>query len=506
MIQGIETLFYRNIQRWKYRLLSLSLLIAAAFILHSLYALSLQFSLQEAERSSAVLSLPFDIMVMLEDGQRIVPEEEWPPGPSFDSRGSYFALPMSKEYETASAVTAESSYGSLDLLGLQLPSAYFRADQMTLHGRLMENEGEIVLPQAFLREHSLELGQGIVLTTAPRGIGRRTVQRAFTIVGAYEGLDVAYALCAVNDAEHLRDYIGPNRFLFTWLWSKDRLDEALVYLKRIYPYATFLHPHTPSERSVSLLSQSSGAGQNLLWLVTLFVGIGVLTIAMTTFLKRRQEIASLKTVGLDEKQLTTLLSLEYALAVLAGLTLGCFGIAASRLFFPWLVELNFLTFMRVLSIAALHMLSASIFGVLFPILTARVATVNQLLFARRIPLGKSQYDHMTKPTPELVYRERTRNERIVRLLPFSESPSLLLMKALHDPVKKGEVVATDETLFGFYTLEWLAPCDGTICAIEPNGIVAIRPCNCAEPFYPYSEDLFLTERNRLQRSKVLHHT
>jgi len=84
-----------------------------------------------------------------------------------------------------------------------------------------------------------------------------------------------------------------------------------------------------------------------------------------------------------------------------------------------------------------------------------------------------------------VYRERKENLRILKLEPWVEYPSTILFKSIGDPTKRGEVLASRETHFGFFIVEWVAPCDGVVADINESGMIAISPTDPNAPFFPY---------------------
>jgi len=143
-------------------------------------------------------------------------------------------------------------------------------------------------------------------------------------------------------------------------------------------------------------------------------------------------------------------------------------------------------------------LAAVTLAIALPVVTARVATINQLLFSRRIPLASRQIASMEKAQSGLVYRERVENIRIIKLLPPEEAQDVLMLKSVGDVVKQGEVVAFQETWFGLYILEWIAPCDGTVIAREQSGVIGISPEDKDAPFFPYPSHMLEFEQRRVQ--------
>src|SRR5450756_259307 len=140
--------------------------------------------------------------------------------------------------------------------------------------------------------------------------------------------------------------------------------------------------------------------------------------------------------------------------------------------------------------------------VLYPILVAKLATVNQLLYARDIPLVISHYDHLINPTPEALEREQAENVHLLRLEVADGKMIATLLKNPGEHVKKGEVIAMQSSLFGFRYQEWFSPCDGTVESFLPsNGYYAIKPDDPQAPHYPYNNQILLTAQQRERRAR-----
>ena len=490
-------LLRHNIKRWKWRLGSVSVLITLAFVLHVLYASSLESTLQQGSQRGGELSLPYDVMIVMEPGEHILREEEWPAPPQ---RGNTrIDTLMYEHYESATQIAVNSSIGYFEVMGLREGSRYYQNEEILSTGRHVEKRGEIVLPRSLALASHAAVGDSITLYAwehYPWQTGLHYME--LLVVGVYDAYDVQPALVRVEDANVLSPTGEENRFLFTYKRGFTTLDAAVYWLRKAYPTQAFIYTTTPQALSYRLLDQVSRPGRNLLVLIALFAGIGAFTIANMTFLERRKEIAALKTVGTSNRQITALLGLEYLASDVLGLTLGAIALVGAVRQLPWMHDLEAWGILRIMLSAMAMTLAAVTLAIALPVVTARVATINQLLFSRRIPLASRQIASMEKAQSGLVYRERVENIRIIKLLPPEEAQDVLMLKSVGDVVKQGEVVAFQETWFGLYILEWIAPCDGTVIAREQSGVIGISPEDKDAPFFPYPSHMLEFEQRRVQ--------
>ena len=495
--QTILYLLQHNIKRWKWRLGSVSILISVAFVLHVLYASSLESTLQQGSERGGELHLPYDIMIVMQPGEHILREEEWPAPPQ---RGNTrIDTLMHAHYESATSASVFSNVGSFDVLGLQEGSSYYNNEDILIAGRHVENLGEIVLPERIAESAQVNLGDTVTLQSweqHPWQTGLRHI--SLCVVGIYNAYDVQPALVRIEDANVLSSTGQENLFLFSYNRTFTTLAAAVYWLRKGYPTQAFIYTTTPRDLSYSLLDQVSRPGRNMLVLIALFVGIGAFTIANMTFLERRKEMAALKTVGTSNSQITALLGLEYVCADALGLALGSAVLASVSARLSWMQDLHPWAYGTIVLTAMAMTLFAATIAIALPVVTARVATINQLLFARRIPLASRQIASMEKPQSGLVYRERVENIRLIKLIPPEEAQDILILKSVGDTVKQGEVVAFQETWFGLYILEWIAPCDGTVTIREQSGVIGISPEDKDAPFFPYPSHMLEFERRRVQ--------
>ena len=506
-------LTWKNIQRWKWRLCGIALLIALAFALYIVYAGSLEATVTSSVGSISLLDLPYDLKVKLPPGERVLSSVDWVPSGYPNTLAN---LRVHRYYEFATEVRVRGPKGFFDILGLQSDSRYYNLDQIELEGRLCSAAEEMVLPAALAEELGLRPGDKLSVyawANSPTQSSFRSL--TFKIVGIYHGLGEGFslepALVLSSDAETLAESGEPNCLLLNadigaTAQNSSVYNEAMInrlhnQMLRTFPMATVVGRNTPQFLGRALQEQATQSGGGLLILITLFVCIGVTTIAIMTFLERRKEMAALKTVGISNRQIVEMMILEYSLAALIGVVLGLSLLGILLFLFEWLRALPTMTLLRLVGIALLNTLAALVLALIYPLATARVATVNQLLYARRIPLGSRQIGHMLNPRSGYVYKERQENVRILKLTPWREAPGTLLLKKVGDSTKRGEVIVTKEESMGFFLLEWVAPCDGTVVEIDESGMIAISPSDPDTPFYPYPAHMIEMERRSEENVK-----
>ncbi len=135
-----------------------------------------------------------------------------------------------------------------------------------------------------------------------------------------------------------------------------------------------------------ILGQTYMPGFGIMTMVFIFSGIGLFTVSSLGFLDRKRDLAILKTVGMENAGGAALFLLEQGAIALLGFALGLIvaGVAIGRLA-AYIPASQGLTGASVIK-AVISGLLIQGAGVVVPALTARVATVNQLLYDQPIPL------------------------------------------------------------------------------------------------------------------------
>ena len=505
----------QNMRRWKFRLLSISVLLAITLTLYTLYS-SYLASVQSSGRVALNdLNLPYDVLVQVPPGDRLLTSTELPRLPQGVVNRAVNPVQLVEVMELTVRVEVQSAKGSFFLQGIDAHSSIYHPTRLQLQGEWLAHPGDIILPLKVFLEADMRLGDSITLSTWSNHPWQKAVHsQSFVVVGTYNAYSQQPALVLVEDALPLTINDEPNCALFIYRRTTTQadgivttIDSFLRWLTPAYPNATYIEARTPTQMGRSLLGRIYRPGQGLLFLIILFVFIGTLTIAVMTYLERRREFAAMKTLGLSQQQMIAMFVVEYGLTQLLGIVMGVTILLLVYPRVPWMADLGAAVIPRITIFAVLWNLAAVLFAVTYPVATAVVATVNQLLFARRIPFVTRHVHYMQDPRAHLVYREREENLRFLKTLPPSEASGssamlsgvILLLKQVGDKVKQGEAVAVMEQSFGLIVQEWNAPCDGTIEEMKPDGIIAIRPDLPDAPFYPYPVALLEMEQ-KVRRS------
>ncbi|MGE5653056.1 MAG: M14 family zinc carboxypeptidase, partial [Bacillota bacterium] len=255
-----------------------------------------------------------------------------------------------------------------------------------------------------------------------------------------------------------------------------QLEQAVEWVQTLFPGDSVLSALTPTQMARKLIGQRNRSGWGLLLLIEVFVGAAILTINMITFLERRRELAVLKTLGMSNSQISLMLGTEILGATGAGLVIGGQVIRLAGARASWMVEISASSLARLHLLGAMLSLVATGLAVAVPVVMARVAAVNELLFARTIPIARQTVNQVEHTYSWVVERERSEGVRLLRLDLVDGDFDGILMKSPGDKVKRGEVIASLDTMFGFHRKQWASPCDGRIVEYEAvSGYMVIQP-------------------------------
>ena len=457
----------KNIRQWKWRYVVIAVFMMLSIVVITMFRSSMLIAQQERSMRLAPLETPFfSFMVTLEDGDTLLADADY-----FTLMNDYVSNFRQFDYrakmDTAHAVDVHSSYGFLTLLGLQ-PGSFFYAE--TLSGSLPTQNQHMMLPTEISKAHNIDVGDNITVQTLVRD---RYLTYTYTVSGIYDGEGpTAFPIVTTDSALTLSATSWPNRMLLDVDPSVQLFDAMGSYLSNRYLGHAILSSLSPAQLSTGFFSSDSLYG--LLGLIMVFLSIGILTVGLMTFLERRSEYASLKSIGLTNKQIIVLFANEYLLSALCGLLVGS---VALIVLIGGLQLFSALSSMQMLRIWGENlMLSALVcfIALLFPARTAQIATVNQLLFARKIPLWNSKTDRYDLPAGDAnAALVQGGGYHLLRVPQTDGTLDCLLFKQEGDSVRQGETIAVMESLAGFRFQEWCSPCDGTVAKIDVNGIITI---------------------------------
>jgi len=484
--QRILQLAWKNAVRWKTRIITIALLIGltgSITLLYNGYVISATNS--GMARITPIDTSYFDMLLLLNDDQKVVPQENLP-------RARYNRNILTS-YESSLLVLLATQYGDLQVLGISEGTGFYKD---TDGNPLPVAYGEILLPSAFNRKHDIKPGTTLMtFNEDSRGIRRFSA----TASGSYEQDAYPVALASIDFLRAITEKAPDNVILMRINSDVSTMAHLEEYMNTVYPGATQISNLLPRQLGQSMLTQAYQPSNFLLVFIYLFMGIGILTIALITFLERRGELATMKSIGVSNNQIVTVFGFEYGLAQVAGVII------------TWLLGLAIISRMGLFagtSLAAVSVIIARgniialvvlILALLYPILIARAATVNQLLYARTIPLQTIEYNFLVNPTGALVLQEIEENVRVLRLpwLGLSDRFACIVLKQVGDKVKQGEIIASEELMQGNVINNFASICDGTVVAIQ-GALMFIKPDSLGAPRYQYPAYLIQDELQRRQ--------
>ncbi len=457
----------KNLWRWRYRALAVAGLVAVAFSLYVLYGALLVTNGQKGMAEIKALSLPAD-MVVVARGDALGKTAAQFEKPKYNRR-------IMEHGEEAVALTTYSRLGELEILGVQLSTPFFSAEKIGLIGQPLTRPGDLLLPQALAESKQIKIGDKLTLAALERSSGAYQ-EAAFTVVGTINpSYELVQPLALRDDLYVLRGRATPNRFLIQ-KYSDCDLSYLVEWMSTVFPQHTLLSAYTPRTLGQRIIADMYQPGKQVLAMVYLFMGIGVLSIALITFLERRRELAVLKTLGVSNRQTALVLGSEQALSGVLGLGVGYAVIRVLGQRLSWMSQLDPATLRGLLLQGTVLTIAVLALSAWFPTLTAKVATVNQLLFSRTIPIVTEKTDRLMRPYPWLLEREQQEGVRLLRLDVVDGILEGIQLKSTGDRVKRGEVVATQSTLFGLKYREWCSPVDGQIIDYNAaSGYMVFKP-------------------------------
>ncbi|MCL2497462.1 MAG: ABC transporter permease [Symbiobacteriaceae bacterium] len=484
-IASILRLSWRNIIRWRWRLLVISLLIGLTGSLYILYGGLIISSTRSGMARISPLDLPnYDTLILLGEGETMYPDNILP-------RPRYSRNILQKQ-EGVKLLQLDTLYGSLRTLVHEQATTFYRASAPSMEGRLPRYLGEVALPEQWATRYGFTLGSKIVLSYS--GSPQITTQEV-EVVGIIPHEAYPVALITWDTLKNLAPNYPTNAILIQINHQEATIAHLVEWLTSVYPRAIFINTQLPQLLGGSMLQQAYTPTSFLMFLIFLFMGVGVLTIALITFLERRVELATLKAVGISNNQTVQLFATEYIFTEGVGLVIT---LVTGTIFLgsvAWLKDLNQGELSGMVLRGAIYAVVVLVMGIMYPIVLAKVATVNQLLYARTIPLQVREINYVRSATGDLVLREREENIRILRIPYDSGLYICILLKAVGDRVKMGEIIASEELYQGHLINNFHAVCDGTVIGFQ-GALVMYKPDDPDAPRFPYPESLVTDELHR----------
>ncbi|MCE5196294.1 MAG: ABC transporter permease [Negativicutes bacterium] len=496
----------KNIVRWRFRLLTIGVLVMLTANLSVLYQ-SMLISERNTGSSQAVkLQLPYDLLVRLPQGMLPKPLEELPaPLNPYDyGKGkanitNILSVPRPfSQAENVSMHLCYSPFAAWEVWGINKESYFFHWDNTNGVEDNHLQSAQIVLPAALAAQCGYRIGDTIQLAYFTDQVPFRSAE--FRLVGIVnDAYDLQKPLILEDDLWRLTGNSQANGQILACSEIQLHTSGLERNMQRVYPGSELIYPSMPSERATTVIADIQAPAGWVLRLIYLFLGLGIMTIALMTFLERRKELAILKSIGLRFSQIVSLYAVEYGLVFLAGISLG-YGIL--RLLLPqfqWSAELSHSQLFALMGQNAAITLLIFLLAVLYPILLSKAASVNQLVFARQIPLVSTKINHLLRPKAELLYRERQENVRLLQADVVDQKLDGAFLRHPGEHVRQGEGVIIQASWFGFRYREWIAPCDGIFTEYDPfTGVLVFRPDDPEAARYAYPTEILATyDRRRL---------
>ena len=218
---------------------------------------------------------------------------------------------------------------------------------------------------------------------------------------------------------------------------------------------------------------SGGAGAVVLGIAFLAIGIG--TFALLVFLDSRSEMGMLKALGLKSGEAGRLLVLEFVASASFGLMLGW----ASAYYLQRWIDLPLQVDFALLRYGCILVAVSAFIALFAPARLICVATVNELLLKRPILLFKQNITMIEGYRPALD--DLTSQGWTCLKLEQDEKGFLgTVIPDVGSYVRKGELLAWQQTWFGMGERHYLAPHDGILEVIDgQRGVLAISKSETA---------------------------
>lgn len=344
----------------------------------------------------------------------------------------------------------ETNYGNL--------SAALVVEDAALEPRL--ESGEISIPRMFSAEYGLNVGDQILVK----------------ITNEYDSLLVSHIHDGTVFGNRLvfSDSTNSRSRVFLYRLQAGPLSDAVAYLRSTYRVAEINHAGSARGSAQDIITAAYSPGQKARFEAIGFVTIAFLTVTLFGFLEKRKLLAVVKALGLRAWELVALIAGEAVLPPLFGSILGCaMGYGALQ----WLIASGqeFTIATRVFAVAVASIWPAVMIGIAIPSRFTQVATVNQLLFERPIPLQTVIIKELSRRYVGLDPLI-AQGVRFVKLAMDHGQFTGFVFRGLNDYVKQGEVLAVEARWWGMQVVEYHAPQTGQIIFFEPEmGLFGVAP-------------------------------
>jgi hypothetical protein len=252
------------------------------------------------------------------------------------------------------------------------------------------------------------------------------------------------------------------------------ITDVIRLLSSNYPGRELRHPLFSWQIMSDVHTSVRGASHWLQLLISVFFGVALFSVINITFLDRRQEMSSLKVIGISYRQVVRLISSEYSISFTGGIVLGTLSLIVLTWMRPlWLQYVSFEEFIAMIAVSIGLCIVMYLLAMAFPVITIAVATVSDLMLSRVIPIRR--VITRAAPTGDFLAGMLLHEYGMTTLkLPYDDGHihcSVLCNEG--DQVKEGQALAILEAAGGLYRRVWLAPHDGTVSLLESGRYLGI---------------------------------
>ncbi|MDP2858020.1 MAG: ABC transporter permease [Bacillota bacterium] len=364
------------------------------------------------------LALVMNHMIRYQEFNEIDPtqnkEEMICPAAQGARRLPWDALKGFARVEFAALEQAYSPAGSVDVLYASPQSTWFLRAINIESGKAPASRDEVIVPVWFARRARVTVGSTLTLVF-PYTPLHRLEDHEFTVTGVFS-TDFALADAPViwEDSYHQHELSELTEYgtrgsgarmlaMFDLGGARTDAQAAIRDLRSAFEAlnasvaggriwytfqaSTGLVPNQAEITARTLTQDIQMPAINALFLAFVFVAVGLFTVMLLSFYDRRRDIAIMKTVGIGNSDVASVIIAEIAIVTIAGVLvaagLSSFAVKSlSGSVWAGVLEVKWVNILKGAAVGFLVMA----FSAAFPVSLAHVATVNQLLYDQRIYL------------------------------------------------------------------------------------------------------------------------
>lgn len=235
--------------------------------------------------------------------------------------------------------------------------------------------------------------------------------------------------------------------------------------------AKLVTARTTAERAREIVAVAFSSGGEGVGLLFLFLVLGVGTFNLLSFMDSRRELALLKSMGLQPREMSGLFVIENLLTGLLGIGAGVITVSVLDGWTMLPIELTWPLVGRMVLLCVVAFAAATA----APFILARKGSVNQLLLGRPIPLVRRTVTDVARRYPALEPLLAA-GFQLVKLPSEDGGFPGICFRRMGQMVKQGETVAWQGSVWGMKELEYIAPCDGEVVQADlTQGLLVIKP-------------------------------